>query len=90
MSADVQLCYPSIVCTDLVETIIRQLTEDPCSNFRHPNGPSDELLISVPSMASFASAAVTAGIEHDNMTSTRFVLKMSLETVHPFKVRYLV
>lgn len=46
-----------------------QLTKDPCSNFRRPNGPSDELLVNVPSMASFAAAAVEGGIEHDSVTS---------------------
>lgn len=56
------------ICTDLIDIISNQLTKDPCNNFRRPTGPSDELLVSIPSMASFAAAAVAAGIENDSMT----------------------
>lgn len=53
----------------LTHLVVQGLIQEPCSGFRRATGPADDLLVSIPAMASFAAAALERGIEHESITS---------------------
>ena len=70
MSPTGQAAQPQLPKFDvgLINIVVTELTQDPCNGFRRAAGPADDMLVSIPAMASFAAAALERGIEHDSIT----------------------